>query len=287
MTAEGWYADGEPFERFGTVIEDQSGWFDTPAVRGDDAVLAGRHGRLWRPKKYDIGRVPMLVGIHGANDDWTVPSEGSQQRALFEANLNSFLRVIGVRHRLISVERVHPTDAGTAPRRRADCEVINTITPQMAGFTYGRVSFEWVVPAAFFEDVDPTTYRLRYDTAGTAEQVVEVYSLVGQTGYCADSITTVTGPCTTVAVRDAETGAGWSYGPLVAGEELIVDAGAFTAEVDGVSVITDLGIDSGNGLLEIAPAPSESQGPSVIVTATGVDEDFTVSMVTRRKWLAA
>jgi hypothetical protein len=287
MPAEGWYADGEPFERFGVVIEDQQGWYDIPGVRGDNATLAGRHGQLWRPKKYDVGRIPMTVGIHGANSDWSVPTEGSAQRSLFEENLNGLLRVIGVRHRQIEVERVHPLANGSTPRRRALCEVTGTITPQMTGYTDGQVSFEWVVPGAFFEDTDVTTYRLRYDHTGASEQLLEVYSLAGQTGYCSDPITTVTGPCTTVSVVDAETGAGWSYGALSGGEVLVVDAGEFTAVKGSTSVITALGIDSGNGLLEIGPAPSESQGPSVIVTATGMDSSSRISMQTRRKWLAA
>lgn len=284
MPVEGWYADGEPWERFGVVIEDQQGWFDVPELRGSNSLVLGQHGERWRPKKRGVGRIPLTVGIHGCDEDWQVPAEGSAQRALFESNLEGFLRTVAYCHRQIDVERVHPMVNGSTPRRRALCEVANAITPQMAGYTYGRVGLELIVPGAFWSDVDSTSYRLPYDPAGADEQALEVVSLQGQTGYCADAVVTVVGPCSSVSIRDEGTGLGFAYGALAAGEILVVDSEQFTAEVDGDSIITDLTIESSN-LLEISPAPSEHRGPRVVVDAPGAAVGFDITLVTRRKWL--
>lgn len=282
---EGWYVDGVPLGSMGTVIEDQSGWHDSPGMRGDDDVLAGQHGVRWRPKKFGPGVVPMLVGIHGATSDWSVPAAGSEQRALFERNLEDFLRRVVRADRLRLVERVHAQRSGSTPRRQALCQVSGEITPQMSGFTYGLVSFEFRVPGVFWSDVDPTSQLLPFSVSGPSTQEVEVFALAGQTGYCADSVITVSGPCTSVQVVDAETGKGWLWpSALSAGQSLVVDSGAFTAEVDGSDVLVPMVFDGPN-LLEIGPAPSESRGPAVLVAAPGAGPGFSVSATTRRKWL--
>jgi hypothetical protein len=288
MPAEGWYVDGVPFEEHGTVIEDVSGWFDAPAMRGEDDVLPGQHGERFRPKKFGPGRTPMRVAIHGVNSDWSVPDTGSSQRVLFERNLEDFQRRVLKAHRPLLVERVHAMRNGSTPRRQALCQAINAVTPEMTGYTYGLVDFEWKVPGAFWSDVDATTQRLGYDLAGPAEQTLELFSLAGQTGYCTDSLVKVSGPFTSVSVRDAETGAGWAYEdavvPLPADQTIEVDSGAFTAGRGVQDILMDLDF-AGPNLLEVVPAPSESRGPKLIVEATGTGPGFYVECVTRRKWL--
>jgi hypothetical protein len=288
MPAEGWYVDGEPFEQFGTVIEDQSGWFDSAAMRGDDDQLLGQHGERFKPKKFGPSVIPMAVAIHGVNSDWSVPDSGSAQRVLFERNLEAFQRRVLKTHRQLLVERVHGVRNGTTPRRSALCQAVNAVTPQMTGYTYGVVPFEWRAAGAFWSDVDAITQALDYDLSGPATQEFELFSLAGQTGYCADAHVKVTGPFTSVSVRDAETGRGWSFTdsvvPVTSGQQIDVDSGDFTAFRDVNDILMELEFD-GSNLLEIVPAPSESRGPKVIVTATGTGAGFSVEFVTRRKWL--
>lgn len=282
MLPEGWYIDGVPLDDFGTLVESRVGWDDTPAARGENTVLPGFHGAAWRRKRFEQGRKTLTVGVHGCIDEnFTIPAEESDQRAAYEASLDGLLRLITPRHRLVEVQRVHPD--GT--RHRADCEVVNRIEPATMGNTYGKVQFELIIPSAFFEDVDPQTYELAYDTGGADEQAVEVFSLSGQTAPCSDAVLTVTGGCTSLTIVDEESGSGFAYTDGVGvGEELVVDAGAFSAELDGVSVLTDLDLFTGE-LLEISPAPSAVRGPRLVVTAAGSDGAFSVTLVTRRKWL--
>ena len=213
--------------------------------------------------------------------DGVYPSTPKGMRAAYEENLDALLRVFAPRHRLLSVERVH----ANGDRRRADCEVVSALTPAALGLTAGRVSIELVVPGAFWEDVDATTHNLNYDVATGGEQDLEVYSLAGQTAPCADPTVVVTGPCSTVAVHDTETGSGFTYSSALGGPDtLTVNASAFTAVVGSTSVLADL-VLADQQLLEISPASTGTRGPYLTVATTGASAGFTVSVTARRKWL--
>jgi hypothetical protein len=282
---EGWYIDGVYLSDLGTLLEPRDGWDDTPAVRGDNAILLGYDGVAWREKLYDAGRKMINIGIHGADWDgfqWLVPATGSAQRALYEANLDALLRVIGRRDRPLLVERIYPDGA----RRRAQCEVTGQITPVTNGNTYGQVQFELIVLSAFWEDTEELTSRLTYSTAGPDQQRLEVYSLQGQTAACSDAELTITGPCTSVSVADETTGRGFTFAtPMIGGDELVVQPGGkFAATLNGTSVITDVAF-TGPTLMKISPAPSPNEGPSILVDAPGAASGFKVTIRSRGKYL--
>lgn len=290
--AEGWYIDGARLDRYavadddnGVSLDSREGWDDTPSMRGDNAVLLGQHGESWRRKKFGPGRKTLNLTVHGTGPDgWSVPETDRGQRAAYEESVDALLRMFSPRHRLLLVERVH----ANGDRRQAYCEVTSVIAPQTVGMTAGRMSIELVVPGSFWEDVDAVSYRMPYNTSVGGAQDLEVYSLAGQTAPCADGIITITGPCTTVGIHDAETGSGFGYDtPIGAGDTLTVDAGAFTAVHDDgtpASAITGL-VLADQQILEIVPAPSLDRGPDVTVTATGTSAGFSVVFETRRKWL--
>lgn len=290
--SEGWYVDGQRLDRWavvddddgdnGVTLTDRAGWDDVPGLRGDNLTLLGRHGQLWRRKRYDVGRKTLNMTVHGTGPDgWSVPVTNRLQRAAYEQNLDALLRVFSPRHRLLDVERVH----ANGDRRRADCEVASVISPEAVGMTAGRLSIELAVPGSFWEDVDAVSYRLPYNVVTGGAQDLEVFSLAGQTAPCGTATVTVTGPCTTVAVHDTETGSGFTYGEALGGSDtLIVDAGAFTATVADVSVLTDL-VLADQQLLEIVPAPALDRGPQVTVSTTGASSGFSVVVEARRKWL--
>lgn len=286
---EGWYVDGELLDRWGSVtddngvfVADRAGWDDVPGLRGEDVTLLGRHGTSWRRKRYGPGKKTLNIVVNGTGSyGWDVPSTDRLQRAAYEEALDSLLRMFSPRHRLLSVERVH----ANGDRRQADCEVVSVLTPQAVGNTAGRMSVELSVPGSFWEDVDPTTYRLPYVVGTGGSQTLEVYSLAGQTAPCADPVVVVTGPCLTIAVHDYETGSGFSYGSALTGAEtLTVNADTFTATVNSTSVLTSLTL-ADQQLLELVSAPGVDRGPKVTVAATGVSTGFTVAFTTRRKWL--
>ena len=282
MLTEGWYIDGVRLDTHGVVIEDRQGWDDVASMRGTNTTLLGKHGTAWRRKRFDEAKKTLTISVNGVADDgYSIPETGRKQRALYEENLDALLRLLSPRHRLLRVERVH----ANGDRRQADCEIVSTLTPDTFGNTYGQISLELVVPAVFWEDVDPTSYRLAYDASTDGTQALEVYSLVGATAPCADPIVVITGPCTSVAVHDTETGSGFTYpNALISGEVLTVDAGAFTAVKGVTSVLADLSM-ADQQILEIVPAPSLYRGPSVTVTAAGTSTPFNVVFTTRRKWL--
>jgi hypothetical protein len=286
VLTEGWYVDGVSVEEYGAVLETRDGWDDVPAMRGSNAVLLGRHGTSWRRKRYEPGVKSLTVGVHGADTStWAAPATGAAQRALYERNLDSLLRMFAPRHRLLDVVRVHADGS----KRHADCEVTSAFAPSVQGQSYGQVSIELGVPGTFWEDADATSHRLSYDVAAGGEQAVEAFSFSGQTGYCTDATVVVTGPCSTVSVYDTETGSGFAYPSAIgAGQTLTVDSGAFTAVLDDgtpASVLTDLTLTSSPVLLEISPAPFSYRGPTLTVTTTGAGSGFAVVVTGRRKWL--
>jgi hypothetical protein len=282
MLPEGWYfrEDRIPLEAFGRFLEDRTGWDDTPPLRGDNTVLLGRHGEVSRRKRYGPGRKPLVVAVHGVLEDLSVPVEGTAQRALYEKNLDGLLRVISPRQGAFPVLRVYADGS----RRTALCEVTNELTPAVNGYTYGAVSFDLIVPGSFWLDEDALSYELPYDVAGADAQTVEVYSLAGQTAPCADPVVTITGPCDSVSVADPITGSGFGFDALDAGQVLVVDAAAFSATLDGGSVLTDLDLYAGE-LLEISAAPTSDRGPDLVVTAPGKGSGFSVVIEARRAWL--
>lgn len=282
---EGWWIDGVYLSDLGQLLEPRDGWDDTPAARGENVDLPGYDGVGWREKVYAAGSKTITMGIHGAEWDglqWLVPASGSDQRAMYEKNLDALLRVIGVRHRPLMVERIYPDGS----RRRARCEVTGQITPSVTGNSYGQVQFELVVLSAFWEDAEELVTRLLYAVGGPAQQRLEVFSLAGQNAACADAEVTILGPCTSVSVTDETTGRGFTYpAALDEGDVLIVQPnGRFAATLNGASVITGVTF-TGATLLKISPAPSVSEGPGVTVNAPGAAGTFRVTVRSRGKYL--
>jgi hypothetical protein len=121
-----------------------------------------------------------------------------------------------------------------------------------------------------------------------------VFSLIGQTAPCADPVVTITGPCTSVTVRDTETGSGFTYATSMSGADtLVVDAGAFTAVLNptgaNTSVLTGVTMYDAQ-LLEIVPAPQavprahggRNHGRGVVRVHGDVHDEAQVAPVTAR-----
>ena len=276
---EGWYIDGVALAEHAQV-EDYGGWDDTPAVRGDDVTLLGRHGDLWRRKRYGPGRKALRMVVVGTGPDGQIPHAGTAQRAAYESHLDEVLRLLAPRHRPLEVVRVYAD--GT--RRVAQCDVVTAIAPEPIGLCAGRITVELSIPGAFWADVDATTYRMPLTTT-TGPQVVEAFGLSGQTAPCQDAVVAVTGPVVGVSVHDSLTGSGWSWpGTLVPGQVLVVDSGDWSATVDGASVLPDIAMQ-GQVLLEVSPAPSASRGPDLVVQWGGATTSSSMTVTTRRRWV--
>lgn len=284
VPGEGWWIDGVYLADIGTFMG-KEGWDDTAAARGENQELLGIEGVAWREKLLGAGQIPITLGIHGARWDgfqWLVPDRASAERALYEANLDRLLRLIGRRNREIVAMRVYPDGS----RRQCRAEVTPSITPQMTGDAFGQVQFVLTVLGGVMEDVDQITSRLAYRVTGPDTQTLEVFSLEGQTASCADAEVTVYGPCTSVSIVDAETGRGVSYPAALSSSDVLViqPDGRFAATKNGTSVITSVQF-SGSRLLRLSPAPDRSTGPSVIVNAPGKSAGFQVTVRSRSKWL--
>lgn len=281
--AEGWTIGGVPLETIARTIDSREGWDDTPEVRGEDVTLLGRHGTVFRRKRYGPGRKTITLTLHGTDETGAVPAARSEQRRRYEAALDGVLRLVAHRSAPVLAERTYAD--GTARRALVECR--QALAPVIVNDNVGRVVLELTVPGSFFEDSDATTYRLPATTSATLQRL-EAYGLVGQTAPCADPVVVVAGPCTAVTIRDTATGSGWSWaGSLLIGQTLTVDAGAYTAVLDDgtpASVITDLATFDGQ-ILEISPAPSDVRGPSLDVTWAGATSASSIVMTTRRKWL--
>jgi hypothetical protein len=284
VPGEGWWIDGVYLGDLGTMVL-ADGWDDVAQSRGENQQLLGIDGAAFRPKLRDVGSKTIQMGVHGANWDgyqWIIPGSTTAQRALYEANLDRLLRLIGTTHRELLVERIYPDGS----KRRAKCEATGQITPARQADSYGEIQFQLNVLGGVWEDVDEITSTLAYKVAGPNAQTLEVFSLIGQTAACADAEVTIHGPCSSVSIVDAETGLGCTYPASLSSSDVLViqPDGRFAITKNGTSVITAVSF-SGNRLLRISPAPNDSTGPSVIVTAPGKGAQFSVTVRSRAKWL--
>lgn len=284
VPGEGWWIDGVYLGDIGTQMF-ADGWDDVAQARGENAQLLGLDGASFRPKLRDVGTKTIQMGVHGARWDgyqWIMPGSETAQRALYESNLDTLLRLIGVSFRELEVQRIYPDGS----RRRAKCEVTGQITPSRKADSYGEVQFTLIVLGGIWEDVDDLTSKLAYKVTGANSQTLEVFSLEGQTAACADAEVTVHGPCTSVTITDAQTGLGCTYPSSLSSSDVLViqPGGAFKATKNGTNVITAMQF-SGARLLRISPAPDASTGPSVVVNAPGKGAQFAVTVRSRAKWL--
>ncbi|HYH26972.1 MAG TPA: hypothetical protein VD834_16625 [Blastococcus sp.] len=86
--------NGVDLGSYAFMTSDISGLLSVPARRGEDVVVAGRHGRIRIPRKrYDAGEIVLPMWVVGCYPDGTVPSGSGGMAREFWNNRDELLRL--------------------------------------------------------------------------------------------------------------------------------------------------------------------------------------------------
>ncbi|MFI6485147.1 hypothetical protein ACIBH1_45065 [Nonomuraea sp. NPDC050663] len=188
-----------------------------PGVRSVELTLPGR-----------AGEVP-IMGLDHETTQFALefkitsrtPSGGDGGFEQLEANLEALSALLGVRHRLMTLEYV----AGTLTRV-AQVTVTATSEPDLKiGALRARLTAVVRVPGVYWRDEIESTWT---GSANTADQPVT--TLAGSTAPVTDALIRYTGPAVTPTLVDVATGDTISRASgLLASERLIIDCAAMRA----------------------------------------------------------
>lgn len=192
--------DGVRLDTLAHNIEVFSGRLGMPAVRGENRVLPGRHGRKWRAKQFDEASKVLSMWVNGCDADGAIPG-GSNAYREFRKNLDALNTLFGTRHRLLDIKQMQLGE--TATERQILAEVQQVIDPEVFGFIAAKFSVELRVPAAFWQDTADITYTSAANLASGV--ILSLAGFAGATAPMGDLIYLVKGPANAPKLIDYAT----------------------------------------------------------------------------------
>jgi hypothetical protein len=267
-TRETWTFDGWNLTD-GSVrdLETRDGLYATPNMVGANAVVAGRHGEVWRPKTYGPGTFTVNAWI-GAQGD----------RAAFEALFSDLLRVVAHPERLILVQ--HTLASGET--RECYAEVIGTFAPTSIGQQAARFAITFNVPAGFWRTTASYTDT---KTALTTGMSIPLTNLTGSTAPMADLVYKFTGPQSNPLLTVPDTGDTLGYtGTIPAGASLTVDSSAWSVTGAGFTP-TVAAVTHTDSVFLSVPVAKPGTTAALTYTGTGLTSASAVSITGRRSHL--
>lgn len=160
MAYESWTVDGLPLSTVAYDIETYDGLDDVPDLIFEDVPRAQGHGVDVGAHYFGPGRKAVSMMVSTTRPNGTTASTEDGRRAIFDANLDTLLRIF-YRRKLLDVQRT----LADGSVRRAWCRTVAGIKPQVVGLSAGRMTFDLQLPYSFWEDVNDVTTGLQ--NAGT------------------------------------------------------------------------------------------------------------------------
>jgi hypothetical protein len=246
---ERWTVDGyELTEGDIRDVEYRSGQLGTPATRGENATIAHRTGRLWRPKVHDTGAFTL--------DIWF----GTNQRQA-QAQWDEILRAVVQPHRLCAWSRVTPS----GEVRHCEGEVTAALQPTAIGQSAYRASIEVSVPAGYwrgdrqFTVSTPTTGTPGVDGAGRRYREVELTPFASSTAPLEALTLQLRGAVSAPTVTDVSglgRGESLRYGLAIPDQATItLDCGSWEGRASGTSWEPEVLSYTGHRFLTVAATP--------------------------------
>lgn len=276
-TLDTWTVDGVALNTTARMLELPEGLDATASVRGDNLTVPGRHGRVWRQKRYDEANRVLRMWATGIDE------------ATLEANLDALIAMFAVRHRLLDVRRTR-ADGAT---RQMFAEVVDVVDPRVLiaypynGFLELNVSLR--TPGAFWQDLATSDFT---SAAGlTLPSTVAITTLAGATAPVEDAVIVVRGPIANPTVTDVSGESVTLAGTLATGTDWQIDSSAWTSKTGAALGFGGGGTDvlaatthTDARLLPITPAGAAS--PQLTLSGTGGAGAGTRLLVrARRKFL--
>ena len=278
--AEGnWWADEVLLSHFAWNITSKN--MSTAPFRGDHLALAQRSGvipTLNRPR--DPAEFGLDMWVIGCDpNDGSIPATRTIRRQMFDANLNTILRVFLQDQKLIRFK--HENAAGN---RVCDALLTDTISVDtMMARQRGQFSATFMIPSVFWRD--ETTSSTSSTANSTLPKDLPLTHLVGGTAPIDDAVIAVAGPITNPRVTDLETGIWVQYtGTLSSTQTWTVDAGAFTSTVNGSSVRTATTHGGHPRLMYIPARYGNNNTPTVRLTGSAGGTTTKLTVTSYRKY---
>lgn len=264
-----------------------------PGARAVRVTVPGRAGELpvtgLDHEATSFALVFTVTGATPAGTDGGFPQ--------METNLEALTALLGVRHRLMSLRY----QAGSIVRV-ADVTVTAASEPELnTGAARARLTAIVEVPGVYWRDEAVTTWQ---GSANAVDQVVS--TLAGSTAPVTDGLIRITGPATSITVRDVATQGAVGLltsgsNSITASERLLIDAAVMRAAVvstdtwdlatgtDRTGVVSVFGPGSASRWLHLTPAVALgdpfSRAVLLSCTATGTTAASKLEVRARRSYL--
>ena len=278
--AEGnWWADEVLLSHFAWNISSKS--LNTAGFRGEGVTLAQRSGFIPvynRPR--EAGEFSLDMWVIGCDpSDGSVPATRTARRQMFDANLNTLIRVFMQDQRMIRFK--HENAAGN---RVCDALVTDAISVDtMMARQRGQFTASFTIPSVFWRD--EATSNTASAANSTLPKDLPLTHLVGGTAPIDDAVIAVVGPITNPRVTDLETGIWVQYtGTLSSAQTWTVDAGAFTSTVNGSSVRTATTHGGHPRLFYIPARYGNTNTPTVRLTGSAGGTTTKLTVTSYRKY---
>lgn len=153
--------NGIDLASYAVMLPSMSGMMTTPARRGENIAVPGRHGRVAvRRKRYEQGEFVLNLWVLGCLPDGSIPASSNALRQ-FELRRDELLRAF---HADTVTVDVTP-DSGVT--RRALCEVADVMDFTRVGVEpIARVSVALTIPGAFWTELTTRTHAASLSNAG-------------------------------------------------------------------------------------------------------------------------
>jgi hypothetical protein len=249
-----------------------TGRLRTPARRGDNVTVPGRHGAIRTPnKRFDQGEIVLPMWVVGADEDGLVPAFGPGRDQLF-ANVDMLTRIFSTE----TVDLVHTLPDGSQRRLLGEPSEAIDFTSMAGG---GRAEFAVTlrVPGAFWTDIADVSASF------AGEGAWSVAEFDGATAPMDELAVTFTGG-TNPRVQAGNVWLQYSA-VLAATESITLDCATWTLSGGGGLVPDYSRVDhAGDGRWFVLPPGVTSSTPSVEVSQTGIGA-MTTQFIGRRKYL--
>ena len=256
----------------------RSGMHTSAGLRGSNAVTPGKDGSIYRAgKKREEGQLRWRMWASPVTPAGVVPTDKATAYANWRANMDKLLALFDS-----SIKPLRIVQNG----RECDAECVEAIDPEIARGEISAFEVSLVIPDAFWRDTSASTFTSVAGPAATGTQNLTPF--LGATAPMADLRFTVTGPITNPKLTDYASGHWVQYtGTLAAGQQWILDAGAFTSKDYGGGNLSLQTTSSGPyapTLLAITPYANLTTPPSVVLEGTGTGTETQLQVYGRRKY---
>jgi hypothetical protein len=151
--SESIFVNGISLDTLAVALTDTSGLMVAPPRRGENRIVAGRHGRIFaHRKRFDEGEITLTLWVAGSLPDGSIPG-GSSALQEFEKRRDEVIRAFAAD----TVTIDYTPDSGLT--RRALCEVRERPDVTRVGVEpIAKLSYALTVPGAFWTELSAQSH---------------------------------------------------------------------------------------------------------------------------------